>query len=170
MTTHQFGFSPSKKSLWRKFNGERIELPIKEAVEKIIQRETAAGYRLKVCIGTDSQVKGEDTEFATVIVFLREGHGGFMFIHNEKTKQQFAIKERMLVEVAKSIEIAYELCDLFTVYDVDMEVHADINTNPQFKSNDALKEAMGYILGMGFAFKAKPEAFASSSCANKIVN
>ena len=36
--------------------------------------------------------------------------------------------------------------------------------------NDALKEAMGYILGMGFAFKAKPEAFASSSCANKVVN
>ena len=25
-------------------------------------------------------------------------------------------------------------------------------------------------LGMGFAFKAKPEAFASSSCANKVVN
>jgi predicted RNase H-related nuclease YkuK (DUF458 family) len=51
-----------------------------------------------------------------------------------------------------------------------MEVHADINTNPNFKSNAALREAMGYILGMGFAFKAKPEAFASSSCANKIVN
>ena len=46
----------------------------------------------------------------------------------------------MLVEVAKSIEIAYELCNLFTVYDVDMEVHADINTNPHFKSNDALKK------------------------------
>ena len=46
----------------------------------------------------------------------------------------------------------------------------DINTNPNFKSNVALKEAMGYILGMGFAFKAKPEAFASSSCANKAVN
>jgi predicted RNase H-related nuclease YkuK (DUF458 family) len=29
---------------------------------------------------------------------------------------------------------------------------------------------MGYILGMGFAFKAKPEAFASTSCANKMVN
>ena len=56
------------------------------------------------------------------------------------------------------------------VYDVDMEVHADINTNPTFKSNAALKEAMGYILGMGFAFKAKPEAFASSCCANKAVN
>ena len=155
--------------LWRKFNGDPIQLQIKDAVEEVIKRETTAGYHLKVCIGTDSQVKGKETEFATVIVFLREGHGGFMFIHNEKTKQQFTIKERMLMEVGKSIEIAYELCDLFTVYDVDMEVHADINTNPSFKSNDALKEAMGYIMGMGFAFKAKPEAFASSSCANKVV-
>jgi hypothetical protein len=155
---------------WRKFNGEPIKLPIYEAVENAIKRETDAGYKLKVCIGTDSQVKGSETEFATVIVFLREGHGGFMFIHNEKTYQQYSIKERMLVEVAKSIEIAYELCNLFTLYDVEMEVHADINTNPAFKSNDALKEAMGYILGMGFAFKAKPEAFASSSCANKMVN
>lgn len=155
---------------WRKFNGQPIETPIYQAVETAIKRETEAGYKLKVCIGTDSQVKGSETEFATVIVFLREGHGGFMFIHNEKTFQKYTIKERMLVEVAKSIEIAYELCNLFSLYDVDMEVHADINTNPNFKSNDALKEAMGYILGMGFAFKAKPEAFASSSCANKMVN
>ncbi len=76
----------------------------------------------------------------------------------------------MLVEVAKSIEIAYELCHLFTQYDVDMEVHADINTNPHFKSNDALKEGWDIYSVMGFAFKAKPEAFASSSCANKVVN
>jgi uncharacterized protein len=156
--------------LWRKFTGEAIQLPIKDAVEQAIERETKAGNKLKVCIGTDSQVKGSETEFATVIVFLREGRGGFMFIHNEKTTKRYSIKERMLVEVAKSIEIAYELCDLFNLYDVDMEVHADINTNPTFKSNEALREAMGYILGMGFAFKAKPEAFASSSCANKVVN
>jgi predicted RNase H-related nuclease YkuK (DUF458 family) len=156
--------------LWRKFNGEVLNEPIYNAVEQAIRRETAAGYRLKVCIGTDSQVKGQETEYATVIVFLREGHGGFMFIHNERTRQHISIKERMLLEVAKSIEIAYELCNLFTLYNVDMEVHADINTNPNFKSNAALREAMGYILGMGFAFKAKPEAFASSSCANKIVN
>ena len=87
---------------WRRFNGDPIELPIKTAVEAAIVRETHAGFHLKVCIGTDSQIKGAETEFATVIVFLRE--------------------------------------------------------------------AMGYILGMGFAFKAKPEAFASSSCANKVVN
>jgi len=155
---------------WRKFNGEAINLPIKEAVADAIRSEVAKGTKLKVCIGTDSQVKGAETEFATVIVFLREHAGGFMYIHNEKTKQKFHLKERMLSEVAKSIEVAYALCDLFIEFKVDMEVHADINTNPAFKSNDALKEAMGYILGMGFAFKAKPEAFASSCCADKMVN
>ncbi|MCG9899389.1 MAG: ribonuclease H-like YkuK family protein [Hydrotalea sp.] len=155
---------------WRKFNGERIQLPIKDAVADALQKEKEKGTKLKVCIGTDSQVKGAETEFATVIVFLREHCGGFMYIHNEKSLQKYHIKERMLVEVAKSIEIAYELCPLFIEYGVDMEVHADINTNPHFKSNDALKEAMGYILGMGFAFKAKPDAFASSCCADKMCN
>ncbi len=155
---------------WRKFNGETIHLPIKNAVEEAIKNEFEKGVHLKVCIGTDSQVKSNETEFATVIVFLREHNGGFMYIHNEKTRQKYNIKERMLVEVAKSIEVAYELCNLFIQYDVDMEVHADINTNPHFKSNDALREAMGYILGMGFAFKAKPEAFASSCCADKVCN
>ena len=92
-----------------------------------------------------------------------------MFIHNERKVQKMSLKERMLVEVAMSIEIAYSLCDLLDAHDVDLEVHADINTNPQFESNVALKEAMGYILGMGFAFKAKPNAFASSVCADKMV-
>ncbi|MDR3678821.1 MAG: ribonuclease H-like YkuK family protein [Flavipsychrobacter sp.] len=156
--------------LWRTFKGEALKLPIKKAVEDAIVRETSAGYKLKVCIGTDSQVKGLETEFATVIVFLREKQGGFMFICNDRTTTSYSIKERMLVEVARSIEIAYELCDLFNRYDIEMEVHVDINTSPHFKSNEALREAMGYILGMGFAFKAKPEAFASSCCANKIVN
>ena len=154
---------------WRKLNGDKIRLPIKEAVYAAISNEKEMGHDLKVCIGTDSQVKGKQTEFATVIVFIRKGKGGFMYIRSEISLQKMSIKQRMLMEVAKSIEVAYALCPIFTRFNVDMEVHADINTNPNFKSNDALKEAMGYIMGMGFVFKAKPQAFASSSCANKIV-
>ncbi|MEO6231614.1 MAG: ribonuclease H-like YkuK family protein [Ferruginibacter sp.] len=155
---------------WRKLSGQKITRPIETEIMEVIAKERAMGHELKVCIGTDSQVKGKETEFATVIVFVRKGKGGFMYIHNELTKQKMSIKERMLVEVAKSIEVAYPLCNIFSRYGVDMEVHADINTNPNFKSNDALKDAMGYIMGMGFVFKAKPNAFASSSCADKVVN
>ncbi len=154
---------------WKKFSGEVLQSPVHEEVEKAIAREYNLGNKLKVCIGTDSQVKGSVTDFATVIVFLREQKGGFMFIRQERSTHKMSIKERMLVEVQKSIETAYSLCDLLDQYHVDLEVHADINTNPMFKSNQALHEAMGYILSMGFVFKAKPEAFASSACANKIV-
>ncbi len=157
------------KQQWRKLSGEKILRPIEEEVRAVIVREKNAGHELKVCIGTDSQMKNKCTEFATVIVFIRKGKGGFMYIHNETSRQKMSIKQRMLMEVAKSIETAYELCNIFSRYNVEMEVHADINPNPNFKSNDALKEAMGYIMGMGFAFKAKPHAFASSSCANKMV-
>jgi predicted RNase H-related nuclease YkuK (DUF458 family) len=154
---------------WRKLSGERIKVPIGDEISKVLIREKEMGHEIKVCIGTDSQVKGGETEFATVIVFIRKGKGGFMYIHNEYTIQKMSIKQRMLMEVAKSIDVAYSLCNVFSRYSVDMEVHADINTNQGFKSNDALKEAMGYIVAMGFAFRAKPDAFASSSCANRIV-
>ncbi len=154
---------------WKKFSGEPIRQPILDEVSSTITREYLSGNKLKVCIGTDSQVKGAITEFATVIVFVREKKGGFMYIHQDRTTLKMSIKERMLAEVQRSIETAYSLCDTLDRYEVDLEVHADINTNPMFKSNQALHDAMGYILSMGFVFKAKPEAFASSACANKVV-
>ena len=154
---------------WRRLNGQRIEKPLLTAVEETIRRESAEGYKLKVCIGTDSQVIGTEVHFATVIVFLREKRGGFMFISNDKSLRKMTIRERMILEVGRSVETAYALCALLDQFDVALEVHADINTDPAFESNTALKEAMGYILSMGFVFKAKPEAFASSSCADKVI-
>jgi predicted RNase H-related nuclease YkuK (DUF458 family) len=153
---------------WRRLNGSIILLPIKEAVDKTIQKELAAGHKLKVCIGTDSQVRGKNIGFATVIVFIREGKGGFMFINSEVITQEMAIRERMIHEVSKSVTLAYDLSEIWDKFDIALEIHADINTDASFKSNVALKEAMGYIKGMGYEFKAKPNAFASSSCADKV--
>ena len=156
--------------MWRRLSGERISSEILLEVETIIKKELAEGHRLKVCIGTDSQEHKTGIEFATVIVFLRERSGGFMLIENTRTIDRISIKERMIREVAKSIDIAYRLCNIIDRYDIELEVHADINTDPKFKSNTALSEAMGYILSMGYVFKAKPDAFASSSCADRFVN
>jgi predicted RNase H-related nuclease YkuK (DUF458 family) len=75
----------------------------------------------------------------------------------------------MITEVSKSVTTAYDLSEVLTKYDIPLEIHADINTDTSFKSSVALKEAMGYIMGMGYEFKAKPHAFASSSCADKVV-
>ncbi len=152
---------------WRKLNGELLQLPIIDEIQqKMIEEQ---GNKIKVCIGTDSQVKGSITEFATAIVFVREGKGGFIFYNTYQTERKMSLKERLILEVSDSIQIAYIICPVLDEYNVELEVHVDINTNPEFRSNIALKEAMGYILGMGYTFKAKPEAFASSYCANKVV-
>jgi hypothetical protein len=57
---------------WRKLNGEIIRRPIEDEVRSVLVREKEMGHELKVCIGTDSQVKSRETEFATVIVFIRK--------------------------------------------------------------------------------------------------
>ncbi|WP_452600238.1 ribonuclease H-like YkuK family protein [Pontimicrobium sp. MEBiC01747] len=154
---------------WRNFSGKVFDQPITEIIENAIVKEKKAGYRLKICVGSDSQAYKSHIEYATVIVVLREGKGGFMFMRNYKGTKQIGIKERMLKEVIMSVEEAYAICNILDKHNVDLEVHADINTDPKFESNVALKDAMGYILGMGFVFKAKPYAFASSSCADKVV-
>lgn len=153
---------------WHRLNGSRLLLPIKEAVQKTIQKELDAGHQLKICIGTDSQVRGKNIGFATVIVFLRKGKGGFMFINSSVEQRTMSIRERMINEVSRSVTLAYELSSIWEEFDINLEIHADINTDATFKSNVALKEAMGYIKGMGYEFKAKPNAFASSSCADKV--
>ncbi|NOT37136.1 MAG: hypothetical protein HOP11_07140 [Saprospiraceae bacterium] len=154
---------------WRTFSGQAIESNLIQKVEETIIRETSMGYKLKLCIGTDSRVCGNIIEYATVIVFVREGRGGFMYVSASNEENKLSLNQRMITEVAKSIEVAYSLCDLLEKYNISLEVHADINSDPNFKSNSALKEAMGYILSMGFVFKAKPDAFASSYCADKAI-
>lgn len=154
---------------WQRLDGSVIRRPIDEEIRSVLATEKAMGHEIKICIGTDSEVRAGTISFATVIVFVRKGKGGFMFINSETSQQKMSIKERMLTEVSRSVTVAYELGRVFTLYGVELEVHADINTDPGFKSHGALKDAMGYILGMGFAFRAKPHAFASSCCADKVV-
>lgn len=158
-----------KQQKWRTLKGGCIGISIKDAVQYALRSEKGKGFDVKVCIGTDSQVKGSVTEFATVIVFVRKGNGAFMFISKELRTESYCIKQRMMQEVNKSIEVAHHLSDMLRSMNVAMEVHIDINRHKAFKSNEAFNDAVGYITGMGFAYKAKPHAFASSCCANKMV-
>lgn len=159
----------TQEETWQNMNGKFFRQPITQLVEEAIIRELAAGHKLKICVGSDSHVYGDAINYATAVVFIREGKGAFTFIRKEREIQTISIKHRMLNEVNKSVEIAYAIGSVLELYKVEMELHVDINTNPEFKSNAALKDAMGYILGMGYVFKAKPYAFASSNCADMMV-
>ncbi len=154
---------------WQRFNGQKIRKPLTETVEEILINELQAGYTIKVCIGSDSQVKGDQVVFATAIVFRRENKGAFMLTHKISYEKEYTIKKRMVMEANDSVEVGLALNDLLEQYNIEMEIHADVNTDIRFKSNVAFKDVMGYVLGLGWTFVPKPDAFASSNCADKVV-
>lgn len=165
---------------WKR-NDKEIEEPILEYLESIFDEELNKGYILKVCVGTDSQkVGGGEYKFATVILITTSqdlggvvvGRGGMIiaatYNHTFKQRNKELVNERMIYEVGKSIEVAYEIAPLLDLYEIKLEVHADINPDPMHESNKALQQAVGYILGMGYDFKVKPDAMASSHCADRL--
>lgn len=164
---------------WKRKN-HVIEEDIVDYLESVFIEELDKGHNLVVSIGTDSQKHGKGYKFATVILISTTqdlggiiiGRGGIIlstiFEHEFKRRDKELVNERMVYEVGKSVEVATEIALLLDVYDIKLEIHADINPDPKWESNKALQSAIGYILGMGYEFKVKPEAVASSNCADRL--
>lgn len=148
-----------------------------EHIEKLNEAKLAianSSLASKVYVGCDSKRarKTGEIKFATVIILHYDGkHGGKMWSFVD-TQQDYGPatnpRMRLVNEAYKAVEIASEIVDV--VGDRSFEVHLDLNTNPKYKSNMAVKEALGYVMGvLGFDAKLKPEAWASSSAADKLV-
>ena len=166
---------------WKR-NDIVIEEPISDYLSKIFDEEIEKGHMFKVSVGTDSQRGGGKGtyKFATVILITSSedlgggvitGRGGKVIAATyyntfKQTNAKELVNERMVYEVGKSVEAAYEIAPLLDLYDVKLEIHADINPNPAHESNKALQTAVGYILGMGYSFKIKPDAWAASTAAD----
>jgi len=171
---------------WKRVSKGYIDEPLIEYLEKIFDEEMANGHEIKVCIGTDSKRRGGGYQFATAIVialsecvgkdkFGRDtykGKGGILlgaaYFDGTQVKGKAGVKERMIKEVSKTIEVACEISPLLDLYDIKLEIHADINPDIKFDSNKALNEAVGYMLGMGYDFKLKPDAWAASKGADRL--
>lgn len=171
---------------WKRISKGFINEPLVDYLEKVFIEEMSNGYNLKVYIGTDSQRARGGYKFATVVIIglmesiglnkdgseIFKGRGGIKiggtYFDTNQVKGRPGVKERMLKEVGKSIEVAYEISPLLDLYDIPLEVHADVNPDVRFDSNKAFSEVVGYIMGMGYDFKVKPDAWASSSAADRL--
>lgn len=168
---------------WKRSNtNDQIDSEnLSDYLMNLFDEEMDKGHTLKVAIGTDSQRSGKRYKFATVILITTYqdlgggvivGRGGIIistiYYMDLKSKGKEGVNERMLIEVSKSIEHAYELASLMDLYEIKLEIHADINPNPKWESNKALSQAIGYILGMGYEFRIKPSAPASSNAADRL--
>jgi predicted RNase H-related nuclease YkuK (DUF458 family) len=126
-----------------------------------------------IYIGTDSVrfKKNGDwwARYATVIVLHIDSCHGCQIYHDTVEQRDFgSIKQRMLNEVAFAVQHGLEIID--DIGERHFGVHCDINKNPKHKSNVALKEAQGYVLGtLGIMPTFKPDSQIASHCADHIV-
>ena len=102
------------------------------------------------------------------------GNNGCRLFSHESTEIDYDVRQnrpkmRLMHETQKVCEAYLQLAPLIDEFDI--EIHLDINTDPQAGSNCVAKEAAGYVLGMtGLEPKLKPDSFAASYGADGVAH
>jgi predicted RNase H-related nuclease YkuK (DUF458 family) len=124
-------------------------------------------FEHEVFVGTDSQVhrKKKCVIYATCIVLYRKGKGGRVFVAKENRPYANSLKERLMNEVWRSLEVSWELSQILPK-NVDVTVHVDVNKSMKYKSGNYHQELVSLVTGQGFKCRIKPYAWAAQSIAD----
>lgn len=140
-----------------------------EAKKAIIESSQASS----IYIGADSirykNKKGEwFAKYSTVIILHMDSKHGAKLFHNSVEMRDYGnLRQRLITEAGFAIEAASEILDV--IGDRRLEIHLDINPNPNHKSNIAVKEALGYVKGTtGLDAVIKPYSFAATHAADHV--
>ena len=141
-----------------------------EQIESIINLLATLDSNTRVYFGCDSVRFLRDgkkyAKYATVCIIHKNGKNGCKLYSHHSVEADFDLKAgrpkmRMLNEVRKVCELYNQLAPLIDEFPI--EIHLDINRDPQHGSSCAAHEAAGYVVGMtGIEPKLKPESWAAS--------
>lgn len=117
-------------------------------------------------VGTDSQNYKGLTVYTTVIISHHKNRGGSIIIHSDKTITPSSLRHKLLMEAMRSLEAAYFVNQRIPSKS-NIVVHLDVNSNLKWKSGQYKDELVGLIMAQGFNVRCKPDAWASSSAADR---
>ncbi len=109
-----------------------------------------------VHIGTDSLQAGRDTQFVTVVVIRTPRKGGRVAYRREVVRRIRSLRERLLTEVWKSVDLALMLSPLVKG---ELTVHIDANPVTRHESSRYVQELVGLVVGQGFRALIKPDSW-----------
>lgn len=142
-------------------------------VKSFIQKQSK---ETKIYIGSDSErlkINGVwYADFCTAVVVHIDGKHGCKVFGRVERERDFDSKMsrpqmRMMSECYKAAEMYLSLSDVLV--DRIVEIHLDLNSDPEHGSNCALQQAVGYIRGTcNIVPKVKPLAPAASFCADRL--
>lgn len=164
-SSNQLNNSKSSKlsKLWYRLNNE----PIYDIGEVLLSDIGASAYNdMKFVVGGDSQMSCDSVKYCVVVV-CTTGHGGRGYYKVIHRRGRVSRQQRLFNETYYSVKYALEINPILESvgYHID-EIHTDLNPNPKYKSSDMIQSCIGYIRGMGFEGKTKPESWASYGVAD----
>jgi predicted RNase H-related nuclease YkuK (DUF458 family) len=149
---------------------DRKEIDLIPYIKNYLETHT----NTKIYVGCDSQNAKYSTSYAVVIVLHHNGKGGHvLYSHNTVPRNRYKQSletgvefARLWVEVEKAIEVAEYLRT--NGIQKPSFIDIDLNPDPRFKSNQALRAALGYVESMGYVARCKPDAVSATYVADKI--
>jgi len=142
---------------WLTASGERID-------ERVF-KETLLDREADIHVGSDSHYIGGEWIFATVVCAYKEGKGGNFFYRRKKLPKGVfkSLYDRIMQEVYFSLEAAEELKETISR---DPKIHLDVNS-AKTATSKFYGSLTSYVQSMGYEARVKPDAWASSSIADK---
>jgi len=148
---------------WKTVNRDTVD--VVSALEPYLESET-----LNIHVGTDGQKAGGAlTDFVTCVCVYDLGKGGRVFYHKFKNINAPDLWSKLSTETILSLQVAVELSEHLPNIKERIVVHVDANPNIKHKSSDHVKTLAGMCMGYGFNYVLKPNAWASSHCADHVV-
>ena len=144
---------------WKTLTEERIP-----DIIQFVADHTREGQSLH--IGTDSLQTGRFTQFVTIVAILTPHKGGRVAYAREVVPRISSMRERLLKEVLKSVNLGLELSE---VAKGELTVSVDANPVLQHKSSKYIQELTALVVSQGFKILVKPDAFAASHVADHVV-
>jgi hypothetical protein len=148
--------------MWRTLKDERID------DLSTFVRVAAEGGERTVHIGTDSLQRGRATQFVTVLAILTPGKGGRAAYRREVRPRIESLRERLLREVWLSVSLGLELTRVVPP-GIEMQIHIDANPVPKHRSSRYVQELVGMVVSQGFRAVIKPESWAATHTADRVV-
>jgi predicted RNase H-related nuclease YkuK (DUF458 family) len=144
--------------MWKTLNEIRIA-----DIREFVRAASRDGQ--SVHVGTDSLQSGRSTHFVTVVVIRTPGKGGRVAYRREVVPRVASLRERLLLEVWKSVDLGLLFSPLVKG---ELTVHIDANPVVRHKSSQYVQELVGLVVGQGFRAAIKPESWAATHAADHV--
>ena len=144
------------ENLW--CNGED-KLTTSEVFESIKEYVNKGGV---IYIGTDSMLRSDTCKFASVIAIHSNNLKIADYFYKKKNlpaSKYKMLQNKIFEEVDCSIQIANQFSKQFPK--AIIEVHVDVGKTNRSKTRIYVDMLKGWVTGMGYFFKIKPQSWAS---------